>query len=113
MSELDISKVLAEAKIYEIKGMDVKITPLDFEDTMRLTQCKKTPEGGIDMSDTNTLNAIKFLITKKLRQSFTKIMPSGEKKIPSDEEINSLDSGFITEYMEKVFKMNESGVKKK
>ncbi len=114
MSDIDVNKILAEPKTFVIRGMDVKITPLDFKDMMNLSICKKTIEGKLDLTDDNTRNAITNLINKKLKQSLTKIKTSGEKVVPTEEEISSYDSKFVTEYMEKLFSMyEESDVKKK
>lgn len=114
MSELDMSKILAEPKTFIIRGMDIKISPLDFKDTMNLAQCKKMSDGKIDLADDNTRNAITNLINKKLKQSLTIVKPNGEKVVPTDEQISSYDSKFVTEYMDKLFSMYaESDVKKK
>lgn len=98
-------KVLADPKEFVIDDVTVKISPLDFEDTMRLMSLKRDSSGSVDTSDKDSLDSIKKVMEKKLRQSLTVVKENGERDVPTDEDIKSVSMSFYTEYMKKLFSM--------
>lgn len=102
-----ISKILSAPKTFEIKGLEVKIYPFDFEDSLKLMSLKRNGEE-IDMTDKSTSELIKNLMIKKMRQSLTEVKDNSEKLVPTDEEISQVPFEFYKEYMEKLFGMLKS-----
>lgn len=110
--------VLAEPEVHKLiskgKTIEVKIWPLDFEDTMKMMKLERDETGKIILSKSS--GVLTELMKKKIRQSFTELNNKGEKVVPSDEDIMKMDVNVYTQYMEKLFDMvqrMDSDVKKK
>lgn len=109
-----IAKVLADPKTFTIKGVEVKIYPADYEDTLRMVQLKKEVGGKIDLTNQDNIKILDLIMRKKLKQSLTDEV-NGVKVVPTDEEISGINSDFYSEFMTKWFELvsGDSGGEKK
>ena len=110
-----LSKISSGPTTYIIRGQDVKIYPLDYEDTLDLMQLKRDASNNVMVSDKENIAILKKVTTKKIKQSFTEIV-NNKKEEPTDEEISNIDINFYNEYIKDLFdmvKMTSEEVKKK